>query len=40
MRLSYGFLDPDKLVEGVRRLARAIRSMERQPRVSEALPIA
>ncbi len=40
MRLSYGFLDPDQLAEGVRRLARAIRSMEKQPRVSEALPIA
>ncbi len=40
MRLSYGFLDPDQLTEGVRRLARAIRSMERQPRASEALPIA
>jgi DNA-binding transcriptional MocR family regulator len=40
MRLSYGFLDPDQLVEGVRRLARAIRSMEKQPRMREALPIA
>lgn len=39
MRLSYGFLDPGQLAEGVRRLARAIRSMEKQPRVSEALPI-
>jgi DNA-binding transcriptional MocR family regulator len=40
LRLSYGFLDPDQLAEGVRRLARAIRSMGEQPRVSEALPIA
>jgi 2-aminoadipate transaminase len=40
MRLSYGYLRPDKLAEGVRRLARAIRSMGKEPRVSEALPIA
>jgi 2-aminoadipate transaminase len=40
LRLSYGFLDPDQLAEGVRRLARAIRAMGKQPRVSEALPIA
>ncbi|HEX2360135.1 MAG TPA: PLP-dependent aminotransferase family protein [Solirubrobacterales bacterium] len=40
MRLSYGFLEPDQLVEGTRRLARAIRSLAKRPRVSEALPIA
>jgi 2-aminoadipate transaminase len=40
LRLSYGFLDPDKLAEGTRRLARAIRSIGEQPRVSAALPIA
>jgi len=40
MRLSYGFLDPDRLAEGVRRLARAIHSVGEQPRVSGALPIA
>jgi DNA-binding transcriptional MocR family regulator len=40
LRLSYGFLDPDKLAEGVRRLARAIRSVGEQPQVSAALPIA
>jgi DNA-binding transcriptional MocR family regulator len=40
LRLSYGFLDPDQLAEGVRRLARAIRSMGEQPRMTEALPIA
>jgi 2-aminoadipate transaminase len=40
MRLSFGFLDPDQLVEGTRRLARAIRSMS-APRAAEAaLPIA
>jgi 2-aminoadipate transaminase len=40
LRLSYGFLDPDKLAEGTHRLARAIRSIGEQPRVSGALPIA
>jgi DNA-binding transcriptional MocR family regulator len=40
LRLSYGFLDPDKLAEGTRRLARAIGSIGEQPRVSGALPIA
>jgi DNA-binding transcriptional MocR family regulator len=40
LRLSYGFLDPDKLAEGARRLARAIRAVGEQPRVSGALPIA
>lgn len=40
VRLSYGFLGPDKLAEGVRRLGRAIRAVGEQPRVSGALPIA
>ena len=40
LRLSYGFLGPDKLAEGTRRLGRAIRSVGEQPRVSAALPIA
>jgi DNA-binding transcriptional MocR family regulator len=40
LRLSYGFLDHDQLVEGTRRLARAIRAVGEQPRVSGALPIA
>jgi DNA-binding transcriptional MocR family regulator len=40
MRLSYGFLDPDQLAEGTRRLGRAIRSLTKRPRVPEALPIA
>jgi 2-aminoadipate transaminase len=40
LRLSYGFLDPDKLAEGTRRLARAIRAVGGQARVSAALPIA
>ncbi len=40
MRLSYSFLDPDQLVEGTKRLGRAIRSLAKRPRLSEALPIA
>ena len=40
MRLSYGFLDPEQLAEGTKRLGRAIRSLAKRPRVSEALPIA
>jgi 2-aminoadipate transaminase len=40
LRLSYGFLDPDKLTEGARRLGRAIRSVGEQTRPGAALPIA
>jgi 2-aminoadipate transaminase len=40
LRLSYGFLDPDKLEEGARRLGRAIRAVGEQARVTAALPIA
>lgn len=40
MRLSYGFLEPDQLTEGVRRIARAIRSLSKRPKMAEALPIA
>lgn len=40
MRLSYGFLPPEQLAEGTKRLARAIRSLSKRPRVSQALPIA
>jgi DNA-binding transcriptional MocR family regulator len=40
LRLSYGFLDPDKLAEGTRRLARAVRAVGGQAPVSAALPIA
>jgi 2-aminoadipate transaminase len=38
MRLSFGFLDPDELNEGVRRLAVAVRAVRPRPR-REALPI-
>jgi 2-aminoadipate transaminase len=40
LRLSYGFLDPEKLAEGARRLGRAIRAVGEQERVAAALPIA
>jgi 2-aminoadipate transaminase len=40
MRLSYGFHEPEQMVEGTKRLGRAIRSLAKRPRVSEALPIA
>ena len=40
VRLSFGFLDPDKLVEGTRRLGRAIRAVGEQDRSAAALPIA
>jgi DNA-binding transcriptional MocR family regulator len=40
MRLSYGFLDEDKLAEGAKRLGRAIRSLADRPRLSEPLPLA
>lgn len=39
MRLSFGFLDPDRILEGTKRLGRAIRSLQKRPRASEALPI-
>jgi 2-aminoadipate transaminase len=38
MRLSYGFLDPDQLAEGARRLAVAIRAMRRSGRLARAEP--
>jgi 2-aminoadipate transaminase len=39
MRLSYSYLAPDELREGVRRLAVAIRAVRRAGRAREALPI-
>jgi DNA-binding transcriptional MocR family regulator len=38
IRLSFGYLDPDELEEGVRRLATAVRAVRPRPR-REALPI-
>ena len=38
IRLSFGYLDPDELAEGVRRLAVAVRAVRPRPR-REALPI-
>ena len=40
MRLSYGFLTPEQLTEGTKRLARAVRSLQKRPKMTEALPIA
>jgi 2-aminoadipate transaminase len=40
MRLSFGFLEPEQLFEGTRRLARAIRSMSKPRAAEAALPIA
>lgn len=40
MRLSFCWLDPDDLVEGARRLGRAVRSSVSRPRAGAALPIA
>jgi 2-aminoadipate transaminase len=40
VRLSFGFLDPDKLTEGARRLGRAIRAVGEQSHPAAALPIA
>jgi 2-aminoadipate transaminase len=40
LRLSFGFLDPEKLTEGVRRLGRALRAVDQQTLVSAAPPIA
>ena len=39
MRLSFSYLDPEELREGVRRLAVAIRAVRRAARPREALPI-
>jgi DNA-binding transcriptional MocR family regulator len=39
MRLSFGYLEPDQLVEGVRRLAAAASSLRRRPTRREAVPI-
>lgn len=39
MRLSFGYLEPDQLVEGVRRLAAAASSLRSRPARREALPI-
>jgi 2-aminoadipate transaminase len=39
MRLSFGSLEPDQLVEGVRRLAAAVRTLRSRPARREAVPI-
>jgi DNA-binding transcriptional MocR family regulator len=39
MRLSYGYLEPDEIDEGLRRLALAIRALRRRPARRQAVPI-
>ena len=39
MRLSFGFLEPDEIVEGVRRLAESVRSLSRRPARREVAPV-
>jgi hypothetical protein len=39
MRVSYAYLAPDELREGIRRLAVAIRAVRGSARPREALPI-
>jgi DNA-binding transcriptional MocR family regulator len=39
MRLSYGFLEPDQLVEGVRRIAAALGALRARPSRRSAVPI-
>jgi 2-aminoadipate transaminase len=40
MRLSFGLLSPDEIREGVRRLARAVRTVRKTRRPAKAMPIA
>lgn len=40
MRISFSYLDPDQLREGVRRLGVAIRSVQRAGRPARAMPLA
>jgi 2-aminoadipate transaminase len=39
MRLSFGYLEPEQLVEGVRRLAAAVRTLRSRPARRQAVPI-
>jgi 2-aminoadipate transaminase len=39
LRLSYGYLDPEEIDEGLRRLALAIRAVRRRPARREAVPV-
>jgi DNA-binding transcriptional MocR family regulator len=40
MRISFSYLDPDELREGVRRLGVAIRSVQRAAPPARAMPLA
>jgi 2-aminoadipate transaminase len=39
LRLSFGFVEPDELVEGVRRLALAVDALRARPARAQALPV-
>ncbi len=39
MRLSFGYLEPDDLVEGVRRIAESARALSRRPVRREVVPV-
>jgi GntR family transcriptional regulator/MocR family aminotransferase len=39
MRLSFGYLEPDQLDEGVRRLAAAVSALRSRPSRRQAVPI-
>jgi DNA-binding transcriptional MocR family regulator len=39
LRLSFGFVEPDELVEGVRRLALAVEALRARPARAQALPV-
>jgi 2-aminoadipate transaminase len=39
LRLSFGFVEPDELVEGVRRLSIAVDALRARPARAEALPV-
>jgi len=39
LRLSFGYLEPEELVEGVRRIAATARSLSRRPARREAVPV-
>ena len=39
MRLSFGYLEPEEIDEGLRRMAFAIRALRRRPARRQAVPV-
>ncbi len=39
LRLSFGYLEPEEIDEGLRRLALAIRTVRRRPARRQAVPV-